>query len=195
FELYNDLSNQKCFEGITFLVNDTEKKGAGVCRNIGLSHASGKWILFADDDDYFTEELSVSIDNYFNSDYDLVYFTTTSIQEDTKNPSIRHEPYENLINSYLLNKQDSELFLRYQYYVPWSKLIRKKLIDEHSVKFDEIIASNDVMFSTKIVYYARRIAVTKKVIYCATRSKGSLTTTKSKEVFQARFKAFVDQYY
>src|SRR5699024_6080997 len=27
------------------------------------------------------------------------------------------------------------------------------------------------------------------------RSKGSLTTTKSKEVFQARFKAFVDQYY
>src|SRR5699024_10237892 len=191
---FKRLREQKRYNNVTFLENDTNIKGAGACRNIGLSHARGKWILFADDDDYFAEKLNVSIEEYMNSDYDIVYFTPTSIQEDTNKLSIRHEPYEDLINSYLSNNKDSELFLRYKFYVPWSKLIRKELIDQHNIRFDEIIASNDVMFSTKIGYYAKKITVTKSIIYCVTRSKGSLTTTKSREIFQARFKAFVNQY-
>ena len=33
-----------------------EGKGAGYARNIGLSHARGKWIIFADADDFFTAD-------------------------------------------------------------------------------------------------------------------------------------------
>jgi glycosyltransferase involved in cell wall biosynthesis len=32
-----------------------EGKGAGYARNMGLKHAKGKWLLFADADDFFTE--------------------------------------------------------------------------------------------------------------------------------------------
>src|SRR5690606_29417331 len=40
---------------ILFLTNDLDKKNAGSSRNKGLKHAKGKWVLFADSDDYFVE--------------------------------------------------------------------------------------------------------------------------------------------
>ena len=32
-----------------------EGKGAGYARNVGLRHAKGEWLLFADADDFYTE--------------------------------------------------------------------------------------------------------------------------------------------
>lgn len=43
-----------------------ESKGAGYARNIGLTIAKGKWILFADSDDYFSEKFSDILDRYIN---------------------------------------------------------------------------------------------------------------------------------
>lgn len=189
-----EMLNQKRFSKVTFLENNTSKKGAGVCRNIGLLHAKGKWMLFADSDDFFTTDFLSIINQYFNSKYDIVYFTPTSIIEDTQEISIRHQAYEDLIDAYLKEERDSELFLKFKYYVPWSKLIRSEIIIQNNIKFDEIIASNDVMFSTQIGFHVKEIAVSRAIIYCVTRSSGSLTTTKSKEVFQARYKAFINQY-
>ena len=37
----------------TLLIKTTEGKGAGYVRNIGLTRAIGKWVLFADADDFF----------------------------------------------------------------------------------------------------------------------------------------------
>ena len=33
-----------------------ERKGAGYARNLGIKRARGKWLIFADADDYFTAE-------------------------------------------------------------------------------------------------------------------------------------------
>ena len=33
-----------------------ESRGAGYARNVGIDNASGKWLLFADSDDSYTEE-------------------------------------------------------------------------------------------------------------------------------------------
>ena len=64
-----DLSSLEDYTGKTsasyiFLHNDTPKKGAGVCRNIGMKAARGKWLLFADSDDLFADDMYEHIKNY-----------------------------------------------------------------------------------------------------------------------------------
>src|SRR5699024_10372921 len=103
----------------------------------------GKWILFADADDFFMPEFYENVKEYFNSKYDVVFFTPTSSEIDTGKPSNRHLNYEKLINDYQNSKDlKSEVNLRYKFYVPWSKLISKDLIKRNNLVFDEVIASN-----------------------------------------------------
>ena len=49
---YECLKKEFSDRNIEFYDND-EVKSAGTCRNIGLRHAAGDWLLFADSDDYF----------------------------------------------------------------------------------------------------------------------------------------------
>ena len=45
-----------------------EGKGAGYARNIGLKYARGKWLLFADADDYFLSNVLDVVDEYIFED-------------------------------------------------------------------------------------------------------------------------------
>src|SRR5699024_4759838 len=62
---------------VKIIKNNTQKKGAGVCRNIGLKTAIGKWLLFADSDDFFVKSFYEKVEKYFNKDYEIIYFNPT----------------------------------------------------------------------------------------------------------------------
>lgn len=192
-EEYINMKSKIQYSHITFIENNTNKKGAGVCRNIGLYRALGEWILFADSDDYFTEEFYEKVKKYLSTDNDVIYFIPTSIEQDTGNISDRHLIYEERVNNYL-DKKDlkSELYLKYHFVVPWSKLIRRNLITKNNITFDETIVSNDIMFSTKVSYYMNKFDVSRDVIYCATRNRGSLTTKISQYTYNIRLDVFID---
>jgi hypothetical protein len=103
--------------------------------------------------------------------------------------------YKERILEYKKNKdQRSELSLRYGFSVPWSKLIKKEFLLENNIKFDEVIASNDVMFSTKVGYHMEDFTVSKETIYCTTRNKGSLTVNLSERVYNARLRVYINRY-
>lgn len=190
----NEYKNLKrMYENVLFLNNTSGIKGAGACRNIGLDIAKGEWILFADSDDYFLEGFYEELTYYFNADYDVVFFTPTSYDLEKKMKSDRHEKYEELIDDYIEKRDsDSEMKLRYKYHVPWSKLIRKKFLNNYNIRFDQVVASNDVMFSTKVGHNVKEFDVTKTTIYCVTRSKGSLTRNISTTVFDARLMVHIN---
>jgi len=189
-EVYNKFNNKNTI----FLRNDTNKKGAGVCRNIGLDFATGKWILFADSDDFFLNNFYKKINPFFESDYDVIFFSPTSIELDSKEISDRHIEFENLINDYNNSKSQSKLDLKYKFVVPWSKMISRSFIDYYNIRFDEVIASNDVMFSTKVGHYSNNIFATTNTIYCVTRNKGSLSVNMNKNVYYTRLKVFINQF-
>ena len=100
-----------------------------------------------------------------------------------------------MVDNYLKQKNlETEILLRYRYIVPWSKMIRKEIIDNNNITFDEVITANDVMFSTKLGYFMRNFEASKKEIYCVTKSKGSLTTTIDNLFFETRLKVFINYY-
>lgn len=180
---------------ILFLSNHPDKKSAGACRNIGLKHAVGEWVLFADADDFFLEDFWGIVEMYLDSQVEVIFFKPTSIEIDTGQLSDRHFNLQQLIEDYL-NKTDSmsENRLRYFFDSPISKVIKLEFLKKNKIEFDEVIASNDVMFSTKVGYYMKKFIVSKKVIYCITKSKGSLTTTINEQIFDTRVNVFINQY-
>ncbi len=191
-DVYHDLVNNPAFVHVTFLTNNKGKKGAGVCRNIGLEAAEGEWILFADADDYFLENFYEIVRDYFDSENDVVFFTPTSIETDTGNVSDRHFRYEKVISTYQkLDNLDNRTHLRYGFPGPWSKLIRRKLLVDNNIYFDEVLASNDAMFSVKVGYYMKHFLASEKKIYCLTRNRGSLTMNVSVGVFDARLDTYI----
>ncbi|MBA5730208.1 glycosyltransferase family 2 protein [Aerococcaceae bacterium INB8] len=183
---------QEKFPDVTFLVNTSGNKGAGAARNIGINKVSTQWIMFADADDLFIDNFENNINKYFNSKFDVIYFEPTSFKTGNVIRSKRHIPYKNLISQF--NNEPTlknELLLRCGFYVPWAKLIRKSLIDEFDIKFEEIQYSNDLLFSAKIGIKAKEILAVNQVIYSVRESDTSLTSNMDSRKFKIRFNAWL----
>lgn len=191
---FQELASEHQNERVVFVEN-RHGKGAGGCRNTGLDLAEGKWLLFADDDDFFTKNFYDKVSQYFETNLEVVFFTPTSMELETGELTERHEEYAKLTKQALKNPSKlNDLNLRYKYMVPWSKLISRRFIEEHQIKFEEVMSSNDVMFSTLVGYWLQNYHVSDEVIYCVTKSAGSLITTVSEASYFTRLKVFITYY-
>ncbi|MDR2889752.1 MAG: glycosyltransferase family 2 protein [Lachnospiraceae bacterium] len=180
--------------GVIFLRNEGIK-GAGASRNIGLLHAVGKWLIFADADDYFLEGFYEMVSHYFNDKADMVYFPPTSCEETTGREGNRHWETAGRIEAYRLNKtHDNELKMRYKIVGPWSRIIRREMVNRNSIKFDEVMHSNDVMFSVKVAFYSKHVSASAAIIYCISCNGTSLTTNTSKAVYKQRINVWLEYY-
>ncbi len=182
--------------GGIFLHNTTSKKGAGTCRNLGLQKATGKWLLFADADDYYLKDAFAILDAYKDSDADIVYFAPTSRYRGTKEPAKRHRNYEALVLNYQKEAtKENEISLRYKFVSPCSKMIRNEMVQEGGILFDEVPASNDVMFSLKCAYQAQKVEAAHGQIYCIISAEGTLTTKYNEVNFWSRVKVYKERYF
>jgi len=194
-EVFSECKKKYQRVGIEFYKNEG-KKGAGTCRNIGLKYAVGKWILFADADDIFLPEYERVIKQYEDSEADIVFFLPTSKEEDTGEISTRHIAIEKYIYNYHSNVtgRKENIELKYHHVMPWSKLIRHSVINNNNIYFEEVLYSNDVMFSTKLAYCSNMIETSLTSIYCCMRNDGSLTTSINISAYRIRRSVWLRRY-
>ena len=147
-----------------------EGKGAGYARNVGMSKAGGKWVLFADADDFFYEGAFDVLDGYAESDHDVLYFLC-----DSRN-GVSMEPEEKRVENIRTGVEQHDIdTLRYRSIVPWGKMIRRSFLVSERLSFDETYVANDVMFSGKLGYAARNPGIVKApALYCWTVNSTSL---------------------
>ena len=154
----------------------TSKGGsAGRARNVGLDHAEGKWLLFADADDFFVENLGEILDSNKDSTADVIFFRKLSVMsDDITKAATRSGWSDQIIDNYFRTRNDLEI--RRSYAAPWGKMIRRKLVVDNDIRFDETRYSNDFYFSAFVGCVAGEIAVMDYPIYVVTVREGSLAS-------------------
>ncbi len=155
------------------LVITTEGRWAGHARNVGLNHAKGQWILFADCDDYYCEGFLDVLDKYTNQNWDVVYYSHFNVDSYGRKK-------ENVLINKALTSSNSEFVdaVKFRQRVPWNKMVRKSFIDSHNIHFEECINGNDLFFSYQVGYYSNLIVLEPTPLYCYVHNKGSLTHRK-----------------
>lgn len=141
-----------------------EGKGAGYARNVGISKAVGKWLLFADADDFYTDQLNKLLDKFKDDDYtDIVYLNAQIYCE--KDGSTHPMYLNKYFDRYIHNKFYSEKVLRFNVWTPWTRMVKRDFVHSHDIKYEEIPVGNDKMFCLKCSQYARHIDINSDIVY------------------------------
>ena len=129
------------------VAEDKDSRGAGWARNEGLKQAKGEYLIFADDDDYFLPCFNEILDMSHTAD--VIYFSASSIS------------WRSARLNWVMAQEPSyrEDLLRQTFTEPWCLIVKRSLVEQYNIRFDETPILNDVRFSTQVGYYAKTVEV------------------------------------
>ncbi len=158
-------------------IKNSENKGIGYNRNLGIEKSKGKYICFIDSDDYVSnnflselylacesEKLDMAICDYNYVDNNkikqvkLIDFNTTNLDESP-----------DLITKIPLG--------------PCNKMYRKDLIISNNIRFEEKLKYEDIPFVGGSLYYSNKIGKVNKFLNYFTVHENSETSTRDLKVF------------
>lgn len=156
--------------------------GGGKARNIGLDHAKGKYLIFADADDYFNLCFNEALEKYKNASYDMVYLAANSVNCETYQTCDRDYGITPLINRFL--KTNNPKDIKNKFTAPWCRFVSRELINKNQIRFHETIVYNDMWFCLLAEHHSEVICADELAIYCVTERVGSTSdiTVPQKEV-------------
>lgn len=161
-------------------LTEQESRGAGHARNVGVSKSQGKWLLFADADDYYTNSFLDALLPYSSCDYDVIYFNSYFVNFEGSNEYRPNSHWDHAVEQFFSSAQSTKDRIRLTTSVnyPWNKMISRSLIDRYSLSFEEIPICNDALFSVKAGILAEKIAIIEKRLYCYVKNESGITYTK-----------------
>ena len=155
-------------------IRTTKGGGAGYARNVGLDYAKGKWLLFADADDFFVEGMKDIIFSHVNSMSDVIFFRKKNVSSSDISRELNKQGYlDRAMDTYF--QTHDEWPIRFCFSVPYCKMIKSNLVSQNNIRFDEVKYSNDCFFSVCVGYYAEMIEATNEILYYKTDRSDSLT--------------------
>ncbi|SFC11407.1 Glycosyltransferase involved in cell wall bisynthesis [Alkalibacterium subtropicum] len=181
--LVNDGSTDGCAEicddyaerePLLIKVIHQENKGSGPARNTGLDQAIGKYIYFADPDDYFDNTLLQSnLRLAKETKPEMVVFGYT--QEKASDPSEREVKRPNFPQ--LTSQEDFRRHFGnvYQFspYALWNKLYKRKFLNKHHIRFTSQKTGQDALFNIEVYKHLSSVAVNRQAYYHYVSHEGS----------------------
>ena len=168
-----------------FRVLDSAERGAGAARNLGLSEAKGRYLLFLDADDLFEPTLLETLSARAEAtEADIVfcpnriYDTATGVVSDIK---IVKFPEIDPATEYPFRAEGGPSLMAYAP-CPWNKLFRADFVRRERLSFQALPSANDLFFTTTAKIVARRCAsVPEALILYRVGQKANITAKVHKD--------------
>jgi hypothetical protein len=160
------------------------KRGAGACRNVGIAEATGKYLMFVDDDDIFMgTDTQLLLDTLQATKADVLYYFWHSF--DTRGRTgRRHIPYNALVKA-AFGTGCTDLL--YRYHSPYGKIAKRAFVLEHEIRFGETMVSNDVLFNLNLCLAKPTLQLFNQTLFSIRQGhKGSLTISMNPETLVER---------
>ena len=160
------LKNYQKFDSRIRIINK-ENGGLSSARNAGMAEVKGKYVLFADSDDYISSiAVEKLLKNAERNQSDIVIFDYISGSSDLGTQKIIYQSqFLSKFENKPFNKDDIG-FAGYKYTPPtaWSKLYRTELIKD-KISFCEGMIYEDNPFWAEVYLSAERITYEPKTLY------------------------------
>ncbi len=156
-----------------------QNSGQAAARNSGTALAKGDYICYVDSDDFLMdntvlEKLSEKIINQ----PDIVHYKFVEWFEEKQCIMQCHFSYDICVENRTLSDIYCELINKDAYYnSAWSKIIRRKFLEDNKIQFCEGIYGEDNEWYYHVVMVANSLVLVDEPLYVYRRRKGS--TTKS----------------
>lgn len=194
-EQYESIKKSSINKNVIFLENSAENKGAGGARNLGIKHATGKKILFADSDDFYVDDFYEVLTPFLTKTYDVVFFFADSINLSDNTPSKRHGRINRILHNHLnFETRESLLELKYNFTAPWCKLIDKELLKTNNICFDLTQKANDIMFSMRVGHYMKSFYVCDSLLYVITDGGDNITKLMTQKAMQDKLSVAIESF-
>lgn len=163
-----------------------ENKGLSVARNIGIEHASGKYIGFVDSDDYVNEYMFEKL--YIScelNNLDVAICKISLFDDETK--EVNNElDYYNLgvfegFKKDVFNADDTVPFTCDIVVNAFNKLYRRSFLVENSIEFPPNLIFEDEIFFIKTYLTAQRISIVNEFLYYYRLNRSGSITYINKE--------------
>lgn len=165
--------------------------GAGHARNIAMSHAHGKWILFIDADDFFLPDAFDTLDRYIDSDKEICLFYPKRYYSDNLEPAKILYPRNHFMEYFMGHFSKRMLLLKQM--VPHGKMIRRQFFLDHpDIIFPESLAAEDLLWNAKVAVNIRSIEVIDAALYAFTIRRESLTHQITYDHMMSIYQQFLD---
>lgn len=159
------------------LVIHTENRGAAAARNVGLDHASGRYITFLDGDDYLDEHMIARMyEEIVDSEYDMVVCDFLNLLPDEEDNFIVHLQ-EKTVNGrevleHLKNERNYGLWT-----IVWNKIYKREVLENLRFPYGKYF--EDEFFSNQLYLNSNQIHVIPDVL-CYHRVLASSTMNTQK---------------
>ena len=193
--LIDDLGNDNSMKLVeNFIKNNPEfnfkifrnekNSGLSVVRNVGIDHATGKYIYFLDSDDEITPDcIEKLVEIGENEDAEMVCGNTKTIKLET---GLEIDAFKLKVNKEKItnNNEVFEDFINGNFPVPsWNKLIRLDFLKENQLYFKEGLFAQDSLQSFATALVLKSVYFLQDVTYIYYLHKDSVIHNRKKKHF------------
>lgn len=174
------LKYERNFPDVVIAVHLEENLRQGGARNVGISYASGEYLVFCDADDWLAYEALEHLYGIAKQyDVDIVEFRKQSVKE--QNPMDTHIEYGDKSQLFILDqvKEKKEHIINDYSHFPFgcvTKFYRLSLIRERKIAFAEYMICEEPSFTLPILLYEQRHYFLDETLYFYYKHAGSTVT-------------------